>query len=48
MVDTLAELLELGLKLQPFRLYSSELFAKFQTSFYAEPRDADFNTLGVQ
>ena len=25
-----------------------ELFAKFQTSFYADPRDAVFKALGVQ
>ena len=25
-----------------------ELFAKFQTSFYADPRDAIFKALGVQ
>ena len=25
-----------------------ELFAKFQTSFYAEPKDAVFKALGVQ
>ena len=25
-----------------------ELFAKFQTSFYADPRDAAFKALGVE
>jgi len=25
-----------------------ELFAKFQTSFYSDPRDAAFKALGVQ
>jgi ATP-dependent Lon protease len=25
-----------------------ELFAKFQTSFYADPRDAVFKALGVE
>lgn len=25
-----------------------ELFAKFQTSFYADPRDAAFKAMGVQ
>lgn len=25
-----------------------ELFAKFQTSFYSDPRDVAFNSLGVE
>ncbi len=47
-VENLAGSLQVAADAGAKRLLLTEFFAKFQTSFYADPQDAVFKALGVQ